>query len=139
MIAARCCYKLEELDVSEWIDFDVIGIDEGQFFEDLVDFAEKAANHSKVIIVSALSNDYKKQAWPSIAQLMPICEKVKHLQSICKMCGTNASFTFKTVSGSHSNPQSQSSTSENEGSKKILIGGTEIYMPLCRECFNERT
>lgn len=37
-----------------WRDFDVIGIDEGQFFSDLVSFAEKAANAQKIVIISSL-------------------------------------------------------------------------------------
>ena len=38
MIEAKSCYRLEELDNQEgvsWTNFDVIGIDEGQFFEDV--------------------------------------------------------------------------------------------------------
>lgn len=34
--------------------FDVIGIDEGQFFEDIYEFAETAANMGKIVIMSAL-------------------------------------------------------------------------------------
>ena len=43
------------------------------------------------------------------------------------MCGTNASFSFK------HDKQMQSSD------KNVAIGGAEVYMPLCRECFNEKT
>ena len=38
----------------EWLNFDVVGIDEGQFFEDLVEFSELAANSGKVVIISSL-------------------------------------------------------------------------------------
>lgn len=62
MIAAESCFRLEELESSDaessWINYDVIGIDEGQFFEDIVEFSEKAANMNKVIIISALNSDY---------------------------------------------------------------------------------
>lgn len=58
---------------------------------------------------------------------MPLAEKIKNLSSICKMCGANASFTFKYEA------QQQSP------GLKIEIGGADMYMPLCRECFNEKT
>ena len=38
----------------EWTHFDVIGIDEGQFFVDIVEFSEMAANSGKVVIISSL-------------------------------------------------------------------------------------
>ena len=37
-----------------WRSYDVIGIDEGQFFTDLVQFAEQAANAHKIVIISSL-------------------------------------------------------------------------------------
>ncbi len=54
---------------------------------------------------------------------MPLCDKIKKLSAICKICGTNANYTFRTCAG-----QSQE-----------LIGGAEMYMPLCRECFTIKT
>jgi len=38
----------------EWRSYDVIGIDEGQFFQDIVEFSEKAANSGKIVIISSL-------------------------------------------------------------------------------------
>jgi hypothetical protein len=53
MLEARSAAKLEET-VNLIHHYDVIGIDEGQFFEDIVTFAETCANLGKVVIVSAL-------------------------------------------------------------------------------------
>lgn len=47
----------------DWMMFDVIGIDEGQFFDDVVDFAESAANAGKIVIMSALNGTYEKKGW----------------------------------------------------------------------------
>jgi thymidine kinase len=41
-----------------WRSFDVIGIDEGQFFNDLVSFAEMAANQQKIVIISSLQGTF---------------------------------------------------------------------------------
>lgn len=52
-VAAVACTYLAELGNS-WVDFDVIGVDEGQFFPDIVKFCETAANNRKIVIVSSL-------------------------------------------------------------------------------------
>jgi thymidine kinase len=82
-----------------------------------------AANEGKVVIISALDGTFLRTGFDSILQLVPLAEKVKKLQAICKICNQNASFTFRT-------------TSSNELQQ---IGGEESYKPLCRECFNEET
>lgn len=101
-----------------WRDFDVIGIDEGQFFSDLVSFAETAANSQKIVIISALQGTFVRGKWQNITELIPLCEKVKKLSAICKLCKVNASFTFRTASGNC----------------QRTIGGADMYMPLCRDC-----
>ena len=45
--------RLEELN-DMFMKYDVIGVDAGQFFEDLVEFCDKAANNGKIVIVSSL-------------------------------------------------------------------------------------
>jgi thymidine kinase len=97
----------------------VIGIDEGQFFEDIVQFSEEAANNGKIVIMSALNGTFEKKGWSNILEIIPLCEVVKKLSAICQMCSSNANFTFRTCSGL-----------SNE-----MIGGADMYMPLCRECY----
>ena len=47
------------------------------------------------------------------------------ISSICKICSATANYNFK-----HSG--------QNESFNE-MIGGAEKYMPLCRECFNEKS
>ena len=61
----------------------------------MVEFADRAANTGKIVVISALNSDFLKQSWPSIRDLMPLAEKVKNLSAICKVCGASAAFTFK--------------------------------------------
>ena len=70
--------------------------------------------------MSALNSQYTQVTFPAIAELIPLCEKVKKLSSICKMCSHNANFTFRTA--------------KDSDKMDDLIGGAEAYMPLCREC-----
>jgi thymidine kinase len=85
-----------------------------------MEFSEKASNEGKVVIISALDGTYLRTGFDNIINLIPKAEKVKKLAAICKMCPSNASFTFRTCLV--------------EGLQ--LIGGDEAYMPLCRQCFN---
>lgn len=52
--------------------------------------------------MSALNGTYEQKGWANILELIPLCEKVKKLSSICKLCGTNANFTFRSSSGGES-------------------------------------
>lgn len=98
---------------------DVIGIDEGQFYEDINIFCDLWANyHNKKIIISALNGDYKRQMFDNLVYLLPICEEITKLTSICR-CGNDASFTHRKINNT----------------KQEIIGGKDIYEPLCRKCF----
>lgn len=88
----------------------------------LVSFSQTAANSGKIVIMSALNSQYTQVSFPSIAELIPLCEKVKKLSSICKMCSHTANFTFRTA--------------KDSDKMDDLIGGAEAYMPLCRECLD---
>lgn len=98
---------------------DVIGIDEGQFFENIDVYCDLWANfHNKKIIIAALNGDYKRKMFENITELLPKCENITKLTSICK-CGEEASFTHR----------------KNKEQKQEIIGGKDIYEPLCRICF----
>ena len=86
----------------------------------VIEFAEKASNQGKVVIISALDGTFLRTGFENIINLIPKAEKVKKLAAICKLCNQNAYFTFRTCL--------------NESIE--LIGGQEAYIPLCRECFN---
>ena len=50
--------------------YDVIGIDEGQFFDDLVEFCEKLAFLKKIVIVAALNGDFRMSPFPVVSRLI---------------------------------------------------------------------
>jgi len=106
----------------QWKDFDVIGIDEGQFFDDIVEFAENAANVGKIVIVASLSATYYRTSFQNISELVPRAEKVLKLSAICKICLNKADFHFRFCHDSSD-----------------FVGGSEMYMPLCRLCHLQKT
>ncbi|KAK1941776.1 Thymidine kinase [Phytophthora citrophthora] len=91
-------------------DCDVIGIDEGQFYPDLVEFCQEAANMGKVVVVAALDATFERKAFENVVELIPTAEKVVKLNAICSSCGQDAAFTRRLVADT---------TLE-------LIGGSEI-------------
>ena len=104
---------------------DVILINEGQFFSDIVPFTIKMVEEErKKVYICGLDGDFKRDKIGNLLDLIPMCDKMTKLHALCSMCkdGTLAPFTFR-------------STCETE---QVLIGN-DIYMPLCRSCYNAQT
>ena len=102
-------------------EFDVIGIDEAQFFdEELTSVCNHLANHGVRVIVAGLDMDFQGNPFGPIPQLLSIAEYVTKVHAICMRCGNLAHISHRTVSGD----------------KLVMLGETESYEPLCRACFN---
>lgn len=106
--------------------YDIIGIDEAQFFEDLTDFSLMVCEVlKKKVIVSGLNGDFNRQSFGKILELIPYCDTVTKLYPFCALC--------RDIRG-EMNPAlfSKRLTKEQE---KIVIGKEEKYLPVCRECY----
>ncbi|PRD32150.1 UNVERIFIED_CONTAM: Thymidine kinase, cytosolic [Trichonephila clavipes] len=99
--------------------YSVIGIDEGQFFSDVVSFSEEMANIGKIVIVAALDGTYQRKGFSNILHLVPLAESVLKLTSVCMICYEDASYTKRIG---------------NETQLEV-IGGTDKYMAVCRICY----
>ena len=109
--------RLSELG-QKFMDYDVIGVDACQFFVDLVEFTEKAANNGKIVIVSSLQGTFQREAFPNINKLIPKCDEIKQMTTTCRLCKAPGGFTFRSA-----------------GNKtKKLLGGDNLYITLCRDC-----
>lgn len=114
--------NLEEIDYfSDLKDVDVIGIVEGQFFEDLDIFVEMWANYGKIVIVESLSGDSNREQFGKLAHLIPKCDVVEFKRAVCVNCGEDASFSKK--------------KNKSKSQKQIEIGGTDTYEAVCRKCY----
>ncbi|KAA8595173.1 hypothetical protein FQN60_012308 [Etheostoma spectabile] len=71
----------------------VIGIDEGQFFPDTVEFCEQMANLGKTVIVAALDGTFQRKAFGNILNLVPLAESVVKLHAVCMQCYKEAAYT----------------------------------------------
>ncbi|ASK51271.1 Thymidine kinase [Eptesipox virus] len=100
-------------------DYAVIGIDEGQFFPDIVEFCEEMAKIGKIVIIAALDATFQRIPFGNILNIIPIAEEVIKLSSICTICGESASFSKRI-------------TNETEVE---VIGGIDKYIATCRKCY----
>ncbi|KAM7280615.1 hypothetical protein ACFE04_007749 [Oxalis oulophora] len=118
------CYPLtqlssfrERIGIDAYNQLDVIGIDEAQFFEDLYGFCQEAADHDgKTVIVAGLDGDYLRRSFGSVLDIIPLADSVTKLTARCELCGKHASFTLR----------------KTEEAQRDVIGGSEVYMPVCR-------
>ena len=98
--------------------YDVIGIDEGQFFPDLVEVCEELALLNKTIIIAALNGDFRMEPFPVISRIISKADKIKLLKAYCFHCHKDAKFSLRIV----------------QSNETVLIGAGEAYKPACREC-----
>jgi len=99
---------------------DVILINEGQFFDDLYPAVESMLKAGKKIYISGLDGDFQRKKFGQILDLIPLCDKVTKLTSLCSICKTGEPGIF-----------SMRLTSETQ---QTLIG-SDNYAPVCRTCY----
>ena len=100
---------------------EVIGIDEGQFFENkIVEIANILADSGKRVIVAGLDTDWQGKPFGPIPHLMAIAEVIRKQYAICMVCGEPANRTQRLVADS----------------SNILVGSSEAYEARCRIHFD---
>lgn len=103
-------------------DIEVVGIDEAQFFDmGIVDVCQQLANRGIRVIVAGLDMDFKGVPFGPMPALMAIADDVYKTHAICVHCGDLAYISHRLVASE----------------KRVLLGETDSYEPLCRECYNK--
>jgi thymidine kinase len=103
-------------------DVDVIGIDEAQFFDpELPNVCKKLADNGVRVIIAGLDMDFTGKPFGPMPQLLACAEYVTKVHAICMHCGNLAHISHRKISGL----------------KLVVLGETESYEPLCRDCFNK--
>ena len=107
---------LEQIDPAT----QVVGIDEGQFFDPaLVDAVNELANSGKRVIIAGLDQDYTGKPFEPMPQLLCIAEYITKIHAICVKCGATANYTQRTV----------------ESEARVEVGASDKYEARCRKCF----
>lgn len=127
--------SLSEID-SELLDrVQVVGIDEGQFYPDLVEYCLKWRTQGKYVIVSALSGDYRRIPFEVVSRLSSVAEKVIYRYAICGVegchCDAPYSRRFHLSPVASAESDAEPGTEPEAESPRIIIGGSERYQPVC--------
>lgn len=101
-------------------DTEVVGIDEGQFFDnDLVQVANELARRGVRVIIAGLDQDYTGKPWEPMPQLLAIAEYITKTHAICMKCGQPANYSQRTF----------------ESEERVAVGASDKYEARCRRCF----
>ena len=103
-------------------DIDVVGIDEAQFFDmGIVDVCNELANRGVRVIVAGLDMDFRGVPFGPMPALCAIADDVTKVHAICVKCGNLAYVSHRIV----------------DDERRVLLGETQEYEPLCRECYQK--
>ncbi len=103
-------------------DVEVVGIDEAQFLDNhLPDVCNELANRGVRVIVAGLDMDFKGVPFGPIPALCAIADDVTKVHAICVKCGSLAYVSHRLV----------------DNDKRVLLGETAEYEPLCRDCYQK--
>ncbi|GAB6086209.1 thymidine kinase [Alkaliphilus crotonatoxidans] len=116
---------LEIEKIIEQQDFDVLAIDEIQFFDEaILTLCQRVANAGKRVICSGLDMDFRGEPFQVVPQMMAIAEYVTKLTAVCMVCKSPATRTQRLVNGKpakYSDPI-------------IMVGAKDSYEARCRKC-----
>ena len=100
---------------------EVVGIDEGQFFDqELPAICNTLADQGKRVIVAGLDQDYLGKPFEPMPQLLAIAEYITKTHAICMVCGNPANHTQRLVASDD----------------RVLLGAQGVYEARCRICFD---
>jgi thymidine kinase len=103
-------------------DIDVVGIDEAQFLDmGLVDVCNELANRGVRVIIAGLDMDFRGVPFGPMPALCAIADDVTKVHAICVKCGNLAYVSHRIV----------------DNDRRVLLGETQEYEPLCRECYQK--
>ena len=101
-------------------DTEVVGIDEGQFFDNkLIEVVNELARRGMRVIIAGLDQDYTGKPWEPMPQLLAIAEYITKTHAICMKCGQPANYSQRTF----------------ESEERVAVGATGMYEARCRQCF----
>jgi thymidine kinase len=115
--------------VDECEKYDVIGIDEAQFFKGLHSFVlEMVERRGKRVIVAGLSGNFRREPFGEVLSLVPYADRVDKLHALCTDCAAQ-----RRVKDAHFSYRLEHSSTE-----EVMVGAASQYVPLCRSCYCRR-
>ncbi len=103
-------------------------IDEAQFLnsEQVNDLGRVVDELNIDVVCYGLRTDFRTQLFEGSKRLFEIADDISEIKSVCH-CGNDASVNARMLNG----------MIVTDG-EQIVIGGDDIYKPLCRKCWNAK-
>lgn len=99
---------------------DVVGIDEAQFFDELlVGLAMELVEAGKRVVLAGLDTTFAGEPFAPMPALMAIADEVMKLSAVCMVCGAPAIHTQRL----------------GAGQQLVMVGAAGMYEARCRACF----
>ena len=99
---------------------EVVGIDEAQFFDaGLVGVVSQLADRGVRVIVAGLDQDYQRQPFGPMPEILALAEFVDKVHAVCVRCGGLAHYSQR-IAG---------------GQEQVQVGDAEAYEARCRNCY----
>lgn len=119
---AVCVDHLGEVDtLVRSGEYQVIAVDESQFFPDLYAYATAWADHFPIhIVLAGLDGSFERDPFGDMLRLIPHAEEVERLSAFCAVCRDGTVGVFSQYMGAKTTEEAR-------------IGGAEQYRPVCRK------
>jgi thymidine kinase len=106
----------------------VVGVDEAQFFEDIVAFVLLCEKLEKTVIIAGLDGNYQRQPFGKILECIPLCDSVDKLVALDMVSNDGSAAIF-----------TKRSLAFEKVSENIVVGGSEIYLATNRKNYCKTT
>ncbi|WP_297550682.1 thymidine kinase [Thermococcus sp.] len=111
------------VDLTSREGFEVIGVDEVQFFPmEIVGALNELADKGVYVIASGLNLDFKAEPFPVMKELLVRADNIVYLTAVCTVCGRPATRSQRLIDGKPA----------PRDSPVIMVGGKESYEARCR-------
>jgi thymidine kinase len=124
------CISVQNLFYEEVMDrigaYQVIIVDEAQFFDRLVPFVEHVVDTlGKNLYLVGLDGDSNRRRFGELLDCIPLADRVEKISAFCHRCsdGTPGLFSYRR---------------KGPGDQQVIVGGPERYQSLCRKCYLQK-
>ncbi len=119
-VAVRDLDRLRALLFPALDTVDVVGIDEAQFFDELlVGLAMELVEAGKRVVLAGLDTTFAGEPFAPMPALMAIADEVVKLSAVCMVCGAPAIHTQRL----------------GASQQLVMVGAAGMYEARCRACF----
>jgi thymidine kinase len=109
-------------DISVLDQYDVIGIDEGHFFNGIELTKAVEQLKEKIIFIAMLKSTFKREPFPDLEWLYARSTNIVMCKAVCEICKQYVATNTK--------------RRNTNISETIFVGGKELYYPCCDKCWS---